>query len=91
MNKKKARIEAENNTRTFGELLELVESTRGKRPMSVVNKSLTLDQVLDIYKAWLSKRNPNDKPKTMKYNVYKERITLSGDGLGVVNVLRECA
>ena len=90
MNKKQAKQEAENNTRTYGDLLTIVKNTRGKREKSVLNKSLTADQALDIFERWLEKKNPEEKPVTMRYNSYKDRSLLCGDGLGVMNVLREC-
>lgn len=90
MNKKQAKTEAENSTKTYGELLSLVKSTRGKREMSKVNKTFTLDQSLDIFENWLKECDPVLKPDTMKYSVSKGYEMLSGDGLGVWNVLREC-
>ena len=91
MNKKQAKDEAALNERTFGELLEMVQATRGKRLMSKVNKTLTLDQALDIFERWLEEQDPNEKPETMRYSVTKGYNILSGDGLGVSNILRECA
>jgi len=90
MNKKQAKDEAIENKRTWGELLALVDSSSGAG-MSRVNKSLTKTQAIEIFKGALSKRNPDDYPKTLVPHRTQERMTFGGDGLTVINILREFA
>lgn len=86
MNKKQAKDAAYTNEKTWGELMGMIKQTRGKRPMSIVNKSLTLDQVLDIFENMIKTRDPDEKPKTVRFSTGR----LSSDGLGVQNIYREC-
>lgn len=91
MNKKQAKDKAYEYKGTYGDLLDMVRSTRGKRSKSIVNKSLTLDQALDIFENWLTEDhiNLNDEVKTTKYN-RRDQLTLTGDGFSVNNIFREC-
>ena len=90
MNKTKARNEAKENTRTWGELKQLVDAT-SEEGMSVVNKNLTKKQVLDIFKALFKTVDLSVVPPGMRYSVAKDRMVMSGDALGIMNMLRECA
>lgn len=86
MNKKQAKDAAFSNDKTYGELLQMVKDTRGKRPLSKVNSSLTLDQALDIFEGAFKDKNTDDKPDTIRFSTGR----LSGEGLGVQNVYWEC-
>jgi hypothetical protein len=90
MNKKQAKIEAENNTKTWGELLGLVEAA-DLRGMSRVNKSLTREQVAQIFKDMISGRDLNEVPQGLRFDVYRDCNRISADGLGIQNLLREFA
>jgi len=88
MNKAQAKQEALENNRTYGELKKLVENTRGKREMSIVNKTLPLDMTLDILSEIYKDKDLDKKPD----NVLNYRTgRLGGTGLGIWNLLRECA
>jgi hypothetical protein len=90
MTKSKAKLEALESKRTFGELQLMVEATRGKREKSKVNTSLTLNHVLDMFESWLKTKKINSIPSTTVYNTRKDRIQLGSDGLIVMHILREC-
>jgi len=90
MNKRLAKHQAQNNTRTWGELKELVDNT-SDQGMSVVNKSLTKKQVLDIFKRMLSEVDLTTVPPGMRYSASRGKMIMSGDALGIINLLRECA
>jgi hypothetical protein len=59
--------------------------------MSKVNKSMTKEQVIDLFASAIKEKDLDTKPKTMRYNIARGYETLSGDGLSVVNILREFA
>ena len=90
MNKKQAKQEAENNTRTWGELLAIVEGA-DLTGMSKLNKSLTREQSAQIFKNMIAERDLNEVPNGLRYDAYKDCMRISGDGLGVQNILREFA
>lgn len=90
MNRRKAKEEAMNNKRTWAELLSLVEngSIIG---MSKINKSLTREQVGTIFKNMIAERDLTETPEGSVYSYRRDRIIISGDGLGIQNILREFA
>lgn len=90
MNKKQANEEAFNNTRSYGELLELVVNAN-KDGVSSLNKGLTKLQVAEIMIGWLSPLPKEDVPDGQRYNPYKDKMIMSKDGLGIANLLREFA
>lgn len=90
MNKRQARAEAENNTRTWGDLLILIESA-DLSGMSRVNKSLTREQTSQIFKDMIAERDLDEVPKGQRYDVCKNCMRISMDGLGIQNILREFA
>jgi len=91
MNKAKAKQEALSNTRTWGELLDIVKSNRDQGGMSKLNKSLTKAQAVNIFENMIKERDLSEVPSGLKYDCYKDREVMSGDGLGIWNLLRECA
>ena len=90
MNKTKAKKEAQENKRTWAELKELVYAA-SEHGMSVVNKSTTKKQVLDIFKAMFDDIDLSAVPAGMRYSPGRDRMVMSRDALGVMNILRECA
>ena len=94
MNKRKAKDEAWNNARSWGDLKELIDSCRdATNPIrqSRINRALTVEQVLDIYDKAIAKRDPAEIPDGHRHDAYKRREVMSGDGLMIHNILRECA
>lgn len=93
MNKRKAKDEAWSNTRSWADIKELIDSCReGSRfRPSKVNKALTVEQALDIFDAAIAERDPDEVPKGHRHDVYRRREMMSGDGLMIHNILRECA
>lgn len=90
MNKRKAKEQAQNNTRSIGELLQLVKNKRGKGGMSKLNPAFTLEEILDIFEKPWENKDPNEIPKGMKYSARKGYEIMSLDGIGIWNLLREC-
>lgn len=90
MNKRKAKTEAENNTKTWGELLKIVESGN-KDGMSRVNPSLTREQAADLFKRMIGGRDLDEVPNGLRYDYIKDCYRISHDGLGIQNILREFA
>jgi hypothetical protein len=90
MNKAKAKKEAQNNTRTWGELKELVDNT-DEQGASVVNKSLTKKQVLTIFYNMFDEVDLNEVPEGMVYSPRRDKVIMSANALGIMNILRECA
>ena len=84
MNKREAKNQAYENTRTLGELKELINQTRGAREMSVVNKAFTLDAVLDMFDGFVDDKISESSPESLP----KSSI---GNVMGITNILRECA
>ena len=78
MNKRKAQKAATENTKTFRQLLEMINT--GMRPgsISILNKSFTHEQSAEIFKAAIKERNLDDTPD--------DRL---GDMLLVRNIYRE--
>ncbi len=94
MNKRKAKDEAWDNTRSWADIKELIDSCRDvTNPLreSRVNRALTVEQVLDIFDKAIEKRDPDEVPKGHHHSVYRQREVMSGDGLMIHNILRECA
>jgi hypothetical protein len=89
MNKVKAKNEAKNNSKTWGELLDLVKAARGTGGMAKINKSITKEQALDIFENMINACNLTDIPKGVTVN-YKQKEIMTGHGLGIMNLLREC-
>jgi len=90
MNKQKAKAEAENNTRTVGELLAIVDAA-DLTGMSKLNKGLTRVQAAQIFKGMLAGRSADEVPKGTRWDVSRNSMRMSGDGLGIQNLLREFA
>ena len=90
MNRKQAKEEAINNTRSWRELLQLVQ-TSSLEGMSRVNKNLTKEQAAKIMEDMIAERDLDEVPKGERYDVFKEQYRISGDGLAIQNLLREFA
>ena len=90
MNRKQAKTEAENNTRTWGDLLAMVESS-DLTGRSRVNKNLTKAQVANIFKNMIAEEDVNEAPEGIRYDAIKNRYVMSRDGLAIQNILREFA
>ena len=88
MNRKQAKEEARNNTRTWGELLQLVRAS-SLQGMSRVNKSATKAQAANIMENMIAERDLGDVPKGERYDVFRNQYRISGDGLAIQNLLRE--
>lgn len=91
MNKRQAKKEAFDNTCTIGDLRSLIAAARQRTGTSRLNKGLTVEQCLDILEKAMADRDDAETPEGSKYDIYRERDVLSGDGVLVHNILRECA
>lgn len=81
MNKREARNQAQENTRSIGDLMQLIAAARGRGGMSRVNPQFPLEEVLDIYEGVIGKRPMDEVPDGMT----------SRNSLIIANILRDCA
>ena len=89
MNKKLAKEMAYEGNVTFGHLQELIENSDYTKPCKL-NKNITRKMCLDIMTSGIEGRDPSEKPKTTRYNM-RDKLTLTGDGINVMNILYECS
>lgn len=90
MNKKEARQQAIANTRTIGELKALVAKAK-RDGISKVNPSFPKERVLQILSGALGDRQDDEVPSGLYCCKYTDRMKVSGDGILITNILRECA
>lgn len=88
MNKSKAKKMAYTGTVTFGELQELINNCDRSKPCKL-NKNLTREQALSIMEGGIKGKDPEERPVTTWIN-RREKLTLTGDGINVMNILVEC-
>ena len=93
MNKSEARKQALANKRTIGELLALVDAraTAADGKMSRVNRQILLARACEIYAGALAGRPTESVPTGIHTDVYRNRDRISGDGMIIQNILRDCA
>ena len=90
MSKNKAKKMAyENKTMTYGDLLNMLDNVDMDKP-SPVNPNTPKQMVVDIMRSGFEDKNPNDVVNTTRTN-QRGDLTLSGDGINMMNILRECA
>lgn len=90
MNRKDAKQAAMDEKFTYGELREMISTARERGGMSRVNKQFSIGAVCDIYEAALGEKPDDERPQGMRYNAYKGYDVMSGEALGVKNILRDC-
>lgn len=88
MIKRKAKELAYAGTITFGELQELIDNCDTSKPCKV-NKNLTRQQALSIMGTAIKDKDPEERPITTWFN-RRDKLTLTGDGINVMNILIEC-
>ena len=88
MNKSKAKQMAYAGTVTFGELQELIDNCDRSKPCKL-NKNLTREQALSIMEGGIKGKDPEERLVTTWIN-RREKLTLTGDGINVMNILVEC-
>lgn len=90
MNKAQAKKAAyENESTTYGDLLKMLDEADLSTP-SKVNPNLPKHMVIEIMRKGFDGKNPNDVVKTTHVNNQDKR-TLTGDGINMQNILRECS
>lgn len=89
MNKREARKQAMNNTKTFAEFLTLINTCKAGNVKSKLNPSLSKLQVQGIFRLAVKGRNQSEIPKGSRLNFVKNRTEMSSDGLTIYNILRE--
>lgn len=77
----------ENEYTTYGDLLEMLNGVDISSP-SKVNPSLTKEIVIDIMRGGFYGKNMGDVVKTTHVN-YRDKLTLTADGINMQNILRE--
>jgi hypothetical protein len=88
MKKSKAKEMAYAGTVTFGELQELINNCDRSKPCKV-NKNITRSQALSIMEGAIKDKDPDQHPITTMFN-RRDKLTLTGDGINVMNILVEC-
>lgn len=88
MNKVKAKKEARENKKTWGELRDIILNA-SKTGMSKVNKSLTREQVSGIFMDMINEKDLTDIPDGECFNSRRDCFQISSAGLGIMNILRE--
>ena len=86
LSKAKAKIRAINNTKTWRQLFDMVDECRGRRPHSVLNKSMSLDTSLNVMGAAIGEFKLDLAPVVIRC----DKGTLSASGIIVMNIYREC-
>lgn len=89
MNKTAAKKAAFYNTKTWGELEEMILDDFCLYGRSTINKQLTKEHAQKIFIDAINSKERSDQPKTTRYDISRNREVLSGDGLLVMNILRE--
>lgn len=88
MNKSKAKKMAYAGEMTYGQLQDLIDNCDRSKPCKV-NKSITREQALTIMESALKGKDRSDKPNTTWFN-HRDKLTLTGDGINMMNILVEC-
>ncbi|WP_254413751.1 hypothetical protein [Vibrio furnissii] len=90
MNKAQAKKAAyENKSTTYGDLLKMLDNADLSTP-SKVNPNLPKHMIIEIMRNGFNGKNPNDIVKTTHIN-FRDKLTLTGDGINMQNILRECS
>lgn len=93
MNKRDAKNSAYNSEYTIGDLRSLITKRRNKGGLekpSNINRGLSVEQAIGILERAIEGRDSEETPKTTRIAPGSDRVTLSGDGLLVQNILRVC-
>lgn len=93
MDKRAARKLAESETLSIGDLRKMITARRGALGMSRVNKSLTVEQAVDIFEGSIAGRDDAEVPKAWKLDPYSRHGAMkhTRDVLLITNILWECA
>ena len=78
----------ENTTYTYGQLLEMLDRVDMSEP-SRVNPSIPKEMAINIMRRAFEDKDPDAIVKTTRVNV-RDKLTLTGDGINMQNILREC-
>jgi hypothetical protein len=89
MNKRQAKQQAMHNTRSWGELQTLVSATKTKG-CSTVNPGLSKKTVVALFEKLFDDKELSRIPDGSMLSRDLNRITLSSDGVCIMNILREC-
>jgi hypothetical protein len=88
MRKSRAKALAYEGKMTYNQLQELISKCDRTGP-SKINTSMTKEQVLVLLQASIKDENPKEVPVTTWYN-HRDKLTLTGHGMIVMNILTEC-
>lgn len=78
----------ENETTTYGDLLDMLGSADMSKP-SKVNPNIPKEMVIGIMRDAWSDKNKDEVVKTTRINL-RDKVTLTSDGINMQNILREC-
>lgn len=89
MNKAKAKKMAyENKTTTYGDLIKILNEADTSK-LCKLNPCLTRQQCVDIMMGGLIDKDLSAVVRTTRYHIRKDDLTLSGDGINMMNILAE--
>lgn len=90
MDKKKAKQEALENKRTWGELKKIVLEA-DKKGSSFVNKKLSKVFVAELLLCMMKDKKDSQYPLTKRFDLKKNKVQINAMGLSICNLLREFA
>jgi hypothetical protein len=88
MNMNKAVDAARNNTRTWGELVELLDSS-DKSGMCRWNRHLTKRRAADIAVAQMLTESQSEVPSGTRWSEELGKTIISAEGMLIMNILKE--
>jgi hypothetical protein len=89
MNKKTAKEMAYSGGVTYGQLQDLIDRCDHTAPCKI-NKNITRKQALGIMGGAIKGKPRNEIPNTTFFN-HRDKLTLTGEGINVMNILVECS
>lgn len=89
MNKSKAKQIAYGGDITYGQLQRLIDNCDRSKPCKI-NKNITREQALTVMESAIKGKEPSERPNTTWFN-HRDKLTLTGDGINVMNILVECS
>jgi hypothetical protein len=84
MNKKEAKAQAMESTRTYLEIKELISKCDRKK--STVNANLSIEEVLSLYMSFVEGKCGDSKPDTISFRTGR----LNSVGMSLMNILMDC-
>ena len=88
MNLTKAVMQAMENTRTWGEILDVLNGA-DKSGLCTHNRQMTRARAADVAETQILKNDPSDVPEGTRYNHDMGKEVMTGEGMLIMNILKE--